>query len=328
MSTVCAHLAFSTASEAAERITLAMPARCEPGVTCFIQNYVDHDPSSGVRDYQCGGRTYDGHNGTDIRIPQSGAGSDGVEVLAAAAGVVTAIRDGIDDVSVRTIGKAAVAGKECGNGVVLAHAEGWRSQYCHMKKGSVRVKVGDRLATGQPMGLVGLSGETEFLHLHFTVRHLNQIVDPFAYGAPPDSCGGGQSLWSGSIDQQMRYRAREIINFGFSDLPPSMDMIDSGEVLKRSVNLGSDALVAYVRTIGVQKGDNQTLTLRGPAGEVIAEYRAPELPSDKAQYVMSSGRKRRDAAWDRGTYRATYSVRRGEAEVLRKTFEIQIDPKS
>jgi murein DD-endopeptidase MepM/ murein hydrolase activator NlpD len=228
----------------ADEIALGFPVRCELGITCFVQNYVDHDASGKVRDYRCGGRTYDGHNGTDIRIPDLNAQRQGVEVLASTAGNVTAVRDGIEDVSVRTIGKAAVAEKECGNGVVIAHGNGWQTQYCHMAKGSVRVKIGDRVVAGDPIGLVGLSGDTEFPHLHLTVRLQNKIVDPFAHEALPDACGGGRSIWAESIRAQMQYKAREILNYGFSDLPPTMELVESGDLPKHPVKQNSDALVA------------------------------------------------------------------------------------
>jgi murein DD-endopeptidase MepM/ murein hydrolase activator NlpD len=124
---------------------------------------------------------------------------EGVEVQASAPGRVIGVRDGVDDISVRTIGKAAVVGQECGNGAVIEHGNGWSTQYCHMAKGSLRIKQGDLVDLGQPLGLVGLSGDTEFPHLHFTVRHQGRIVDPFAHAAPPNSCGGGRSRWVDAI---------------------------------------------------------------------------------------------------------------------------------
>ena len=66
--------------------------------------YVDHDPGPGVRDYMCGGLTGDGHKGTDIAIRDLAAMAAGVEVRAAAAGVVDALRDGMADVSVDEAG--------------------------------------------------------------------------------------------------------------------------------------------------------------------------------------------------------------------------------
>ena len=316
------YLASAIDAEAEEVISLALPIRCQPGLTCFFQNYVDHDPSDKARDYRCGGRSYDGHDGTDIRIRNLEIQRQGVEVLAAAPGRVIGGRNDMEDVSVKTVGKATIAGKECGNGVVLEHEGGWRTQYCHMAKGSVRVKVGDQMTAGQPIGLVGLSGDTEFFHLHFTVRHHNKIVDPFAYGAPENSCGGGRSIWAVSLGEQMQYRPREIIDYGFAGIAPTMELIESGENGKHPVTLASDALVAYVRAIGLQTGDQQMLSVQGPGGAAVAVNNLPALDRDKAQFLVIAGKKRTGAAWPAGRYSATYRVTRDGAEVMRKTFDI------
>jgi hypothetical protein len=114
-------LAGAIDARAEEAISLTLPIKCQPGVTCFFQNYVDHDASDKARDYRCGGRSYDGHDGTDIRIRNLEIQRQGVEVLAAAPGRVIGGRNDMEDVSVNTVGKAAIAGKECGNGVVLEH---------------------------------------------------------------------------------------------------------------------------------------------------------------------------------------------------------------
>lgn len=62
---------------------------------CFVENYVDHDPSDGWRDFRCGSRTYNGHRGTDFRIPSLVSQREGVELLAAAPGRIQRMRDGI-----------------------------------------------------------------------------------------------------------------------------------------------------------------------------------------------------------------------------------------
>ena len=320
-------LAAAPDARAEEVISLALPVRCQPGLTCFFQNYVDHDASDKARDYRCGGRSYDGHDGTDIRIRNLEIQKQGIEVLAAAPGRVIGTRNDMDDVSVNTVGKAAIAGKECGNGAVIEHESGWRTQYCHMAKGSVRVKVGDQLTTGQPIGLVGLSGDTEFFHLHFTVRHRGKVVDPFAYGATESSCGGGRSIWAASLGEQMQYRPREIIDYGFAAIAPTMELVESGEIGKHAVSSGSDALVAYVRAIGLQAGDQQFLAVQGPDGASLAGNSVPALDRDKAQFLILTGKKRTEAAWPAGRYTATYRVTRDGAEVLRKTFDIEARPR-
>jgi murein DD-endopeptidase MepM/ murein hydrolase activator NlpD len=316
-------LAGGSDASAEQFISLALPIRCQPGVTCFFQNYVDHDASDGVRDYRCGGRSYNGHDGTDIRIRNQQIQKQGVEVLAAAAGRVVGGRNDMEDVSIRSAGKAAISGKECGNGVLIEHADGWATQYCHMAKGSVRVKPGDQIKTGQPIGLVGLSGDTEFFHLHFTVRYRGKAVDPFAYGAPENSCAAGRSLWAASLSEQIQYRRREIIDYGFAGTAPTMELIESGEIEKHPVAPGSDALVAYVRTIGLQAGDQQTLEVQGPGGMAMPTNSLPALDRDKAQFLIIAGKKRTEAAWPAGRYSAMYRVVRDGAEVLRKTFEVE-----
>jgi murein DD-endopeptidase MepM/ murein hydrolase activator NlpD len=321
------YLAGAIDARAEETISLALPIKCQPGVTCSFQNYVDHDASDKVRDYRCGGRSYDGHDGTDIRIRNLEIQRQGVEVLAAAPGRVIGGRNDMEDISVKTVGKAAIAGKECGNGVVLEHEGGWRTQYCHLAKGSVRVKVGDQLTTGQPIGLVGLSGDTEFFHLHFTVRHNGKTVDPFAHGAAENACGGGRSLWATSLGEQMQYRPREIIDTGFAGIAATMELIESGEIGKHPVTPGSDALVAYVRTIGLQAGDQQFLAVQGPAGASVSTNNLPALDRDKAQFLVIAGKKRTEAAWPAGRYAATYRVTRDGAEVLRKSFDVEMRPR-
>ncbi len=320
-------LVAATDAGAEEAIALALPIKCRPGLTCFFQNYVDHDASDKVRDYRCGGRSYDGHDGTDIRIRNLEIQRQGVEVLAAAPGRVVGGRNDMEDISVKIAGKAAIAGKECGNGVMLEHEGGWRTQYCHMATGSVRIKVGDQITTGQPIGLVGLSGDTEFFHLHFTVRRHGKIVDPFAFGAQENSCGGGRSLWAASLGEQMQYRPGEIIDYGFAGIAPTMELIESGEIGKHPVAPGADALVAYVRAIGLQAGDQQWLVVQGPGGAAVSTNNLPALDRDKAQFLVIAGKKRTGAAWPAGRYTATYRVTRNGEEVLRKTFEVEASPR-
>lgn len=53
-----------------------------------------------------------------------------------------------------------------GNQVVIEHAGQEFSSYAHLRSGSVRVKVGDRVRRGQPIAQVGLSGDGYQPHLH------------------------------------------------------------------------------------------------------------------------------------------------------------------
>jgi hypothetical protein len=314
------------AAPAEQPISLALPIACQLGTTCFIQNYMDGDPSSGIRDYNCGDRTYDGHDGTDIRLPSLEAQRAGVDVVAAAAGTVTGVRDGMADISIRAPGAQSVKGRECGNGVVLTHSGGWVTQYCHMARGSIRVKKGQSVEAGDPLGRVGLSGDTEFPHLHFAVRLQTTKIDPFAYGARGGECGGGASLWNASLRTELHYRQREVINMGFAAGPVTMEEIESGEAQRHPPEPNSLALVAYVRAIGLEAGDAIELAISAPDGSLVAQQRDNPLDHSKAQYFLMVGRKRHAAPWPGGVYTARYKVQHESKDVLEKTFTFTLPP--
>ena len=128
----------------AEPPILSVPIACELGDDCWIVNYFDADPSESASDYTGGPRTYDGHGGTDFAIRGLEAMAVGIKVLAAAPGVVKALRDGMADINVAETGRAAAANRECGNGVLINHDAGWSTQYCHLRKGSVSASSKDR----------------------------------------------------------------------------------------------------------------------------------------------------------------------------------------
>jgi Peptidase family M23 len=315
------NLLFGSASPAlAETPRLVLPLLCEVGHTCFIQNYVDAAPSPAARDYQCGTLTYDGHNGTDFRIPTLRAQQAGVSVLAAADGRVTRSRSNVPDISVRISGTAAVRGTECGNGLVIDHGSGWETQYCHMAQGSLTVEPGDAVAAGQPIGRVGLSGLTEYPHLHFTMRHKGQVVDPFAYGAPPGSCRQGASLWDHSLGKALTYQGGAVLNAGFAREPVTMESVEAGDA-EQTPGQDAPAIVAFVRAIGLKASDVQHLTIKDPSGAVLAENRSEPLDRAKAQVLFFTGRKRPASGWIRGTYQAAYTVSRDGGTIIDFRFD-------
>jgi hypothetical protein len=248
----------------------------------------------------------------------------GVDVLAAAPGRVLRTRDDAADISTRVTGRDAVRGRECGNGLVIAHEGGFETQYCHMARGSLVVRPGDEVSAGQRLGRVGLSGDTEFPHLHFTVREGSKVVDPFAYGAPESSCGGGTTLWRSQLQAALQYRAGLALNTGFAPRQVSMEDIENG-IGREALKPDAPAIVAFARAITLLKGDTQRLVLRGPEG-VLADHSAPALPTNKAQIFLEVGRKQPATGWPPGIYVATYTVTRAGETVIEKTFATEVRP--
>jgi murein DD-endopeptidase MepM/ murein hydrolase activator NlpD len=304
---------------------LKLPVACQIGRTCFIQNYVDVDPGSAAMDYMCGTLTYDGHNGIDFRLPSRVAQQAHVRVLAAADGKVDRTRDGIDDVAIKSETRDKVGGHECGNGVVIKHSQDMETQYCHMAKNSIAVKAGDMVTAGHVLGDVGMSGLTEYPHLHFVVRRGGKVIDPFADGRAPGTCqGNAENRWHESVRAQLAYSPRTILNFGFTTDTVTNESVEDGATLQRQPTLHSEAIVAFVRTIGLKLGDVQTLTLRDPAGKVLAENRPVALEGSKAQVILFSGKKRAKHDWDKGLYTATYIVRQEGQALLEKQFQLEL----
>ena len=57
-----------------------------------------------------------------------------------------------------------------GNYVIIDHGNGAFSLLAHMRMGSVRVKVGDRVTAGQQVGKVGFSGSVYTIHTHYQLQ--------------------------------------------------------------------------------------------------------------------------------------------------------------
>ena len=275
----------AVASPPAAALSLSYPLQCETRVTCIVQNYLDIDPGPGVHDYLCGQQTYQGHNGVDFRISDMAAQHRGVAVLAVAPGVVMRTRDEAPDISMHEADAPSVLGRECGNGLIVKHRNGWETQYCHMAHGSISVKAGQAVSRGSPLGLVGLSGMTEFPHLHLTLRHNGIVVDPFGPKLGTGRCSSipAASLWDGAARLRLSYRVGAVLNFGFSNSLVSMPDVEEAKI--SPADLRGRFLIGYVRAIHLRAGDIQVLTIRGPQGVFLASTTLPALELDKAQSV-------------------------------------------
>lgn len=119
----------------------------------------------------------------------------GRPLLAVAAAEVVHVEDGARDHLSRgtypallymlgegLVRQAVGAHRILGNHVVLELGDGVYALYAHLRRGSVRVRPGDRVGTGQVLGECGNSGNSSEPHLHF---QLMDAADPrLAVGVP------------------------------------------------------------------------------------------------------------------------------------------------
>ena len=295
---------------------LELPIECRQPGSCRVFKYFDSDPGRGpdrASDYRCGNRTSDGHNGTDFAIEGVAAMRKGIEVLAAAAGTVSAVRDGLPDVSSLVSGWAMPEDRKCGNGVRIDHGGGWTTLYCHLRNGSVGVTVGEEIVAGAKLGLVGLSGSTEYPHLHFAVRYDGLPVDPFVGLASADDCKpSGEHLWTERAFQRLDYRPVHINGIGFATGKIDRLQARSGLIPERYLAADIEAIVLWADVLAVRSGDVMTFVITSPDGVEI--HRATQtLERGHAQWFQYSGRRLKGKRLAAGTYSGRVTIgRRGE----------------
>lgn len=312
-------LCIAAAAAPAAAFEMGVPVDCTLGKTCFIQQYVDRDPGPGARDAACGPHSYDGHKGTDFRLPDLAAMSRGVAVLAVAAGTVRGRRDGMPDGAAR----GAVKGRECGNGVVLDHGGGWTTQYCHMREGSVLVDDGERVEAGERLGMIGQSGDAEFPHVHVMVRKDDVVIDPFDAAPITDSCGtGGETLWA--KDSGVAYTAGGILSAGIVTAIPDYDAIKVHSPHNPALRDSAPALVVWTHFYGLEEGDILAMRLTAPGGETIAEDRF-RMEKNRAAQFRAAGRRKRGESWPPGRYVGRAVLMRGGEPVAAATVYSRIE---
>jgi murein DD-endopeptidase MepM/ murein hydrolase activator NlpD len=163
---------FSTISATLPQ-KLAWPIDGEPFSDVNFTNYVDLDPTAGIRDYQNGIASYDGHDAWDIGPWNFQAQDAGIRLYAAADGIVTAVNDGAYDRQTAWLSPAPQA-----NYVIVDHGSGWTTIYWHLRRDSVHVRVGDSVQAGDVLGWMGSSGISTGSHIHFGLRHFGFPVEP------------------------------------------------------------------------------------------------------------------------------------------------------
>jgi Peptidase family M23 len=312
--------AGGVAGTPAKALELALPVDCTPGENCWVIQYADMDPGPGRLDYMCGWLSYDDAIGTDIAVADLDAMNQGVAVLAAAGGTVIGARHDMDDVDVHKIGKDALKGKDCGNGVNIDHGDGWTTQYCHLRRNSVAVRPGDTVAAGQRLGLVGLSGNTEFPHLEITVRHLDTVVDPFVGTDRASRCGvGAAPLWRADVLKQLAYRSVILNNAGFASAIPTLEAVRAGLYDRTEDSPEAAALIFWVDMYWPRPGDRIRFQIRAPDGQTLVD-RETTVDATRPRDMFYAGVRYRGTPWPSGQYQGEVTLVRDDGPIGPETY--------
>jgi len=128
--------------------------------------------------HRCSAGCSGDHKGLDLAPP---GGKSNPDILAAAKGVVI------------------FAGEQSGYGkmVIVGHADGSQTLYGHMT-GAKMPKLGKEVAQGEVIGVMGTTGQSTGVHLHFEVRENGRAVNPKIAGRAMKK---GESLVAGTVAQ-------------------------------------------------------------------------------------------------------------------------------
>jgi murein DD-endopeptidase MepM/ murein hydrolase activator NlpD len=267
-------------------IELEFPLDCKLGETCWISNLPRHYLKNKQVDFRCGPNTYNDHKGTDFALKNYTQMQDGVSVLAPFDGEVRGVRDNVDDISVKELGKNAVKGIECGNGIVIGSGE-YEAQLCHLKKGSLTVKKGQTVKAGEVIALVGLSGQTEYPHLHLSLRKDSNEIDPI-YGDQEDSAYKPKSMWQDDEKMNLNAKTGVVYNYGFTFDSTNIEQIRKNQHIKIQPDF-PHSLVGYVAIFSVEKGDKLVLSIVDNENKIIIK-RDHNFGKYQARYFFYIGK--------------------------------------
>lgn len=313
------------AASAAHAFEMGLPVDCAMGSDCYIRSYVDHSPKTGLSDYTCGNLTYNGNKGTDIAVRSSALFEKGVDVLAVADGTVTTAFDAMPDGHVSTMRRKLIKKQKCGNVVVIDHGEEWKTHYCHVKQESVTVQKGDEVTKGQVIAQVGMSGNTEYPHLHFLVRKGNLYHDPFTGGDKDKACSLSpqrESLWEHAIQKNLAYKASGHIGAGFSDVPPDENNPVTRTHAQSTLTHGAGGIYFWTSLYGVKSGDKLHLKLISPSAVVMAREEI-FIQKSFSQLYKTIGYKNYGLL-DKGTYLGETQLLRSGAVIASHTEKVQV----
>ena len=296
-------------------VQLRFPVKCVLDKDCFMQQYTDMDDSKNAIDPFCGGATYDGHKGTDIRLRTLADIDSNIEVLAAAAGTIKGVRTHIPDRLIKSAAdRQATKGLECGNGVVIDHGNNVETQYCHMKQNSPTVRIGDSVKAGDTLGYVGASGLVQFPHLHLSVRRDGNVVDPFTGNMPSQGCSPDRdTAWWTDSSILTAKRDAILLDSNIAGAPIKHNALVTAAPPKASRQ--DAATVGWVWYSNLKAHDQVFIKLEGPKG-FKAENLSDPLNRNKASWSGFVGKKRQPKF---GEYKLTsYILRKGETGAAQK----------
>lgn len=251
-----------------------------------ISNFVDQDPAeTATLDFDCGNRTYDGHNGLDVSLTPFAwyqmEHDQGIVVAAAAGTIVERVNDQPE--------RSCTIDNNDGdnNLVVIEHFDGSLGIYAHMRTGSLTAKtIGDTVTIGEYLGVVGSAGMSTGPHLHFEVGYWESNGNVFEW-KPRDPFAGTcntlnvESWW----EEQPGYYNSALNGIATHDNPPEFPPCPETEIPHYSNSfMPGDTVYVAAHYRDQLKDQNSHLKVTMPNGSTYNEW---DHASSEEHYVAS-----------------------------------------
>lgn len=303
--------------------SIGFPVNCKLNEDCFFFMYPDRLEKNGdyedAYDYRCGTMSYDKHSGTDIIVKHVPQLEKGIEVLAAADGIVYETRDSVPDRRIRT-GEPIPTSLEAGNRIYINHADEWHTDYVHLMRNSIRVKKGDKVKKGQVIALMGLSGRSQLPHLHFSLYYKDKVVDPFVGLTSMYGCNTKEEpIW----ETHYPYKRTGIIRTGFADKAVTLDELWDGMYQEKTMPQNISALVAWSHFYGLIKGDIIQTKIFDPNASLFSDL-SYTMEENMRLYSRSAGKTTEFKILTPGIWRSETSVKRGEEYVAKESNSFEL----
>ena len=285
-----------------------------PGYNDFYaySNFVDHDDSSGVQDYDCKTKTYDGHLGVDIfTFPFAWHlyENDLVHVVSMFEGRVLLKQDDNFDMNCSPEGQW--------NSVFVEHEDGSVMIYGHLKSGSLTTKqIGETVEKGEYLGVVASSGFSDGPHLHIEYYDEDvNLLDPFE--------GDCNSLNSNSLWESQPVHTNPKINAVLThNSQPRVDCGLSNEVSDLSNSFQpNDEIFAGVYITDYQAGDVIVTEVYGPDNNFYGGFNSFNN-NESFNWFWNSAQLTLTDVHPKGTWRIVSELR---GETVTHTFEFGDD---
>ena len=153
------------------------------------------------------------------------------------------------------------------------------------------------------MGKIGLSGRTQFPHVHVSMRHNGIRIDLFAPSGRLTCHSSVDTLWDTAIE----YDAGGLLSLRFFDHSPKIETLRFGRE-NAPLKHQSPAIVIDAFGIGVQKGDIVTLRIDGPRS--TSSEHSVTMDRNQAHFMRLGGKKLSRRVWRSGEYHATATMTR------------------